>query len=127
MRIPLILLFGSILVGCSSVSEQAMLAQSGDWYSVGQSDGQQGHYQRAKVELVALGDISEEGFEQYKEGYVLGNAKYCSPENAYDQGDRGVRYSGQCANTEFEDLAVEKWQSAYEDALAMEWMHLSSD
>ncbi len=127
MRFPLIMLLGSILMGCSSVSEQAMLAQSGEWYSIGFIDGQHGHYQRARVELVSLSDISEEGFQQYKEGYAHGISKYCLPDNAYDQGDRGIHYSGQCANTEFEDLAVEKWHSAYEDALAMESMYFDMD
>ncbi len=127
MRFPLVILLGSILYGCSSVSEQALLAHYDNWHSIGQMDGERGHYQRAKVDLVSLGDISEEEFQQYKEGYVLGNSKFCSPENASEQGDRGIRYSGQCANTEFEDLAVEKWQSAYEGALAMESLFLDME
>lgn len=123
MRFPLVMLLGSVLIGCTSVSEQAMLAQSGEWYKIGLLDGQQGHYQRARTELIALNELGDAGVQQYKQGYVQGISEYCLPDNAYEQGDRGIRYRGQCANTEFEDLAVKKWQSAYEDALAMEAMY----
>lgn len=122
MKLPLLILMSYILIGCSSVSEQSMLAQSGEWYSVGLIDGQQGNYQRARVELVTLGDLGEEELQQYKKGYNKGLSMYCSPDNAYEQGGYGIRYNGQCANTEFEDLAVEKWQAAYSDSLAMEAM-----
>ncbi len=125
MRFSFIILLSYVLIGCStSGSEQSMLAQSGEWYSIGVLDGQQGHYQRARVELTTLSDVGEEGFQQYKQGYAKGISKYCEPDSAYEQGSSGVRYQGQCVNTEFEDLAVQKWQSAYEDALAMESMHL---
>ncbi|MGY0616593.1 DUF2799 domain-containing protein [Vibrio sp. FJH11] len=122
MKLPLLILMSYILIGCSSVSEQSMLAQSGEWYSVGLIDGQQGNYQRARVELVTLSDLGEEELQQYKKGYVTGISSYCSPDSAYEQGSYGIRYRGQCANTEFEDLAVEKWQAAYSDSLAMEAM-----
>ncbi|MGP8306738.1 DUF2799 domain-containing protein [Vibrio sp. YIC-376] len=122
MKFPLLIMLSLTLIGCSTGSEQSMLAQSGEWHSVGVIDGQQGHYQRAKVELTALNNIGNEGFQQYKQGYSQGISDYCSPENAYKHGDAGVRYSGQCANTEFEDLTVEKWQSAYTDYVSIEAM-----
>ncbi len=124
MKFPLLILASSILIGCSTVSEQSMLAQSGEWYDVGILDGQQGQYQQAKVELKTLADIGEEEYQQYKQGYERGISNYisnyCSPENAYEHGSSGVRYRGQCANTEFEDLVVEKWQNAYADYAAIE-------
>ncbi|MDV5171607.1 DUF2799 domain-containing protein [Photobacterium rosenbergii] len=115
-----------IISGCSSsLSEQAMLAQTNDWYRIGLLDGEKGHYQQARVELEDLGSISEEEYQKYKQGFSDGLDEYCKPDNAQRNGSNGVLYQGQCTNTEFEELAIQKWQEAYIQSATFESMVLA--
>ncbi len=121
MRILFLMLLSGILIGCSSYqSEVAAQAQANDWYTVGILDGENGHYRRVQGELEDLNALGDEGYINYKNGYSEGIAKYCTPENAQRNGKKGIMYKGQCANTEFEDVAVTEWKKAYNQKLMLE-------
>ena len=107
-------LIGSILIGCSGISEQAQLAQKNDWHEVGVIDGELGHYQRSMPELEQLNSLTSLAYEDYKKGYIIGLEKFCSPDYAYEHGIDGVEYQGQCKNTAHEELAVQRWSEGYQ-------------
>ena len=119
VRIILCTLITSMLIGCSSLSEQAQLAQKNQWHDVGVVDGNAGHYQRAKFELNALNTLDNIAYEEYKHGYLVGIEEFCQPEKTYLLGEKGDRYKGQCANTSQEEIAIEKWNEGY-DAYMLE-------
>lgn len=84
------------LSGCASLSESQCVAS--DWHTVGYSDGASGQdssrllkHQDACVKHGVTPDR-----EAYMVGWNEGVVRYCTPENGFQQGQRGAQYHNVC-------------------------------
>ena len=77
------------LGGCSTISKKECV--SGDWYSIGYSDGAAG-YESEKVHS-HRDDCEKHGvgvnLNEYQRGHNDGLAKFCTRENGFKQGNNG--------------------------------------
>ena len=96
MRPLVLLLFLLAVSGCSGMSvEECSVA---DWRAIGYEDGAKGlspgafgKHRQACAEHGVAAD-----FDGYLAGRKAGLAHYCRPQNGYNLGARGYRYSGVC-------------------------------
>lgn len=96
MRPLVLLLFLLAVSGCSGMSvEECSVA---DWRAIGYEDGAKGlspeafgKHRQACAEHGVAAD-----FDGYLAGRNAGLAHYCRPQNGYNLGARGYRYSGVC-------------------------------
>ncbi len=107
MRPLILLLFLLAVSGCSGMSvEECSVA---DWRAIGYEDGAKGlspqafgKHRQACAEHGVAAD-----FDGYLAGRKAGLAHYCRPQNGYNLGARGYRYSGVCpAELEADFLAA---------------------
>jgi hypothetical protein len=84
--------------GCATMNKsQCRLA---DWEQVGRADGERGHrieYQTNHIE--ACGEVATFDADAYNRGWADGRNQYCTPENAYMIGIRGITPEGVCPET----------------------------
>ncbi|SDG59077.1 Protein of unknown function [Pelagibacterium luteolum] len=92
----LVLLVGAVLAACASLSEEQ--CQSGDWRTIGFSDGAEGRpagYVTNHSEACSeYGIVVDQAL--YGDGRVDGLRTYCRLANAERQGRSGERYYGVC-------------------------------
>ncbi|NIZ05374.1 DUF2799 domain-containing protein [Pseudoalteromonas sp. HF66] len=90
-----------VLAGCTSVSKDECL--QANWQGIGYKHGADGTEYHDGLD--ALSQCGEYGvsadIDEYKEGYDLGLAVYCEPENGFTLGIQGVSYNGVCNSTAF--------------------------
>lgn len=107
----LLVVLSLLLVACTSSEQQ--LAQSGDWWEIGYSDGVKGRLARSFGDLQALGQVNQADYEQ---GYVEGVGEYCNPNFAYQMGLSGFYYEGVCEGTEDAQLFRMEWQRGWNES-----------
>ena len=87
-----------LLGGCATLSESQCAAN--DWHTVGHSDGVSGQdssrllkHQNACMKHGVTPDR-----EEYMAGWEEGVVRYCTPDNGFQQGQRGSSYRNVCPN-----------------------------
>ncbi len=86
------------LAGCSSGAMEATECQTADWRAIGYEDGARGYgpnYFGTRRKACAEHGIAA-NFDAYMAGRDQGLAYYCRPQNGYNVGIQGYRYSGVC-------------------------------
>jgi len=96
MRPLVLLLFLLAVSGCSGMSvEECSVA---DWRAIGYEDGAKGlspeAFGKHRRQCAEHGVAAD--FDGYLAGRNAGLAHYCRPQNGYNLGARGYRYSGVC-------------------------------
>lgn len=94
MRILLIALGVSLLAGC------AMTPESASWQELGAHRGGAGLKAESVDQLknrYDLQQIDKQQYDEYLMGFEQGRDRYCNPAQAYDYGNLGNQYKGQCA------------------------------
>ena len=115
---------GGALNGCATLSEEQ--CQVGDWYGIGESDGNSGYsHQRLEehIEACQRHGVTPDHV-QYEQGRQAGLRSYCTPERGFRAGRMGNSYGGVCpAGLERDFLAgysdgqlVHAAQAAYDAA-----------
>ncbi len=96
-KIALLLFFSLFIASCASLSKEECLG--GDWFNIGYSDGQSGlrisqlsEHREACAEYHVVPDT-----QAYKQGREEGLLRYCTPENALQEGLSGNPYRGVCS------------------------------
>lgn len=100
------------LTGCANRSLSAHQCTAGDWYSVGYRDGQSGaDVSRVLTHQDACGrhGIVPDS-ERYRDGWAEGIARFCQPEQGFDQGISGRPYRNVCPAPQAQPFRV-----AYDD------------
>jgi len=108
------LLFGltTLIVACST-PPQPKICQEADWYEIGRRAGAKGQAVDQNVlERPGLCKTtsSSEKFEMYMNGRNAGLVEYCKPENGFELGRDGKKYSKVCPPGE----ASEKFRLYYQ-------------
>lgn len=82
--------------GCATLSEQA--CQEGDWYGIGYEDGTKGYeHNRLLEHATACLDFGISPNEtDYRRGWDVGIAVYCTKESGYKEGSDIDRYRDSC-------------------------------
>lgn len=92
-----------VLTGCSGKAEErkAQLeaqCMTADWRAIGYEDGAKGRKTdtigRHRKNCAQFGITPN--LDAYLDGHAKGIAYYCQPQNGYNQGTRGRRYTGGC-------------------------------
>lgn len=85
-----------LLSGCATLSREQ--CQRGDWYEIGNSDGQAGQpLSRLEQHQRACGEYGlPVDQQQYVSGHAQGLQDYCQLDNAFRSGLEGNRYQGVC-------------------------------
>lgn len=91
-----LVLAGSGLSGCETISEEACLA--GSWEDIGFKDGEAG---RSRSRLADIAETCAEfgvtpDRQTYFSGYELGLDRYCGPRTGYDAGRQGLDPHNEC-------------------------------
>ncbi|MBM7073613.1 DUF2799 domain-containing protein [Shewanella sp. 202IG2-18] len=90
-----------ILSGCQTISPEE--CKSADWYNRGINDGSDG-LKRSILQSYTQ-ECAEAGIsvnsEEWRRGYKFGLQSYCTAENGYFVGSKGLSYNGVCHNREF--------------------------
>lgn len=110
----IILVAGTGLTGCETISEDACLA--GSWEDIGFKDGEAG---RSRTRLADIAETcAEYGVTPdrvlYLSGFELGVERYCSPRNGFEAGR-----NGSAPNAECEAGGFATYLDAYDDGLAV--------
>ena len=96
--------------GCATLSESQCVAS--DWETIGFTDGANGrasaHLLKHQNACVKHGVVPDR--ESYYRGWHEGVVQYCTPENGFNQGERGASYSNVCPA----DLEA-SFHAAYQD------------
>ena len=93
---PILVVFGAVLSGCSSLSEDD--CRSGAWDAIGYDDAMQGHQQGRSVDhgkACAKYGIELDP-EAYFAGYERGLEVFCNEDSAVQRGLEGAKYEGTC-------------------------------
>jgi len=106
-----ILALSFLIVACSS--SQIHLAQQGDWYEIGFSDGIKGLHSRSYNQLQELGQVNQ---AEYDQGYFHGITDYCNPDFAYQIGLSGQYYEGVCEGTDGAQKFRMEWQRGWNES-----------
>lgn len=91
-----VLVSGAVLNGCATLSEEQCAV--GDWYGIGQSDGNSGYsHQRLEehIEACQRHGVTPDHV-QYEQGRRAGLRSYCTPERGFRAGRMGNSYGGVC-------------------------------
>ncbi|MGD8112022.1 DUF2799 domain-containing protein [Vibrio sp. TRT 21S02] len=99
-----------LLSACASSPEQ--LAKEGDWFQIGYQDAVSGHTERSYKELMDLGAVKQDDYEQ---GYSEGLTEYCNPNFAYQIGLSGQYYEGICEGTAQAQKFRMEWQRGWNE------------
>jgi len=86
------------LAGCSSSGMSKAECRATDWRAVGYEDGAQGYSAEAfgkRRKACAEHGVTAK-FDAYLAGHAEGLARFCRPQNGYQLGTRGYRYTGIC-------------------------------
>lgn len=118
MRLYLLVLVSLALTlgGCANRSLSAHQCSAGDWYSVGYRDGQSGaDVSRVLTHQDACGrhGIVPDS-DRYRDGWAEGIARFCQPEQGFDQGISGRPYRNVCPSQQAQLFRV-----AYDDGRAI--------
>lgn len=110
-----------LLSGCASMSpEECLTAQ---WHEQGMRDGQNG-YPRSRAanhqEACAKVGVSI-NMTQYQAGRDIGIRRYCTPENAIEQGRSGRSYQNSCP-PELERRFLDNYHSGYRVYTAQQYV-----
>jgi len=105
MKIFLAVLGLLVLGACASLTENE--CARGDWYGIGLRDGANGQlltYFGQHVKACSKHGITPQE-TPWREGRERGLRLYCTPENAYDIGRRGLRPNPVCTAGEAADMS----------------------
>ena len=86
------------LAGCSSSGMGEAECQTADWRAIGYEDGAQGYSPESfggRRKACAEHGVTAK-FDAYQSGHAEGLARFCRPQNGYQLGTRGQRYTGIC-------------------------------
>ncbi len=87
------------LAACSSSSGMGEAeCQTADWRAIGYEDGAQGYSPESfggRRKACAEHGVTAK-FDAYQSGHAEGLARFCRPQNGYQLGTRGQRYTGIC-------------------------------
>jgi len=103
--VSLLLLGGSGLSGCATISEDKCLA--GNWQELGYRDGSNG-VKRAKASKIADTCAKygvDMNFDAYLSGFNQGIPTYCTYERGYALGESGASYNQICSGQLAQDFA----------------------
>lgn len=99
MRKSIAAIFVLLLAGCSGGGVMAEAeCLTADWQAIGYEDGAKGYgpdQLGPRREACAEYGVAPD-FEAYMNGRERGLAWYCRPQNGFETGNRGYRYSGVC-------------------------------
>ena len=91
------------LAGCSSRGMDEAECHTADWRAIGYEDGAQGYSTKSfgnrRKACAEHGVVAK--FDDYMAGHDQGLTRFCRPQNGYNLGAQGYRYSGVCP-AEFE-------------------------
>ncbi len=95
-RLAVMLLAGTMVAGCASISEKECLR--GDWRTLGFEDGSAGR--SSEVMASYADDCGDYDVRPDQKAYALGHAaglrKYCTVENGLREGEGSGDYDGNC-------------------------------
>ncbi|WP_432451923.1 MULTISPECIES: DUF2799 domain-containing protein [unclassified Agarivorans] len=114
------IVFSFVIAASVNAASLSNLVQQEQWQEVGVLDGQNGHHQRTSIELSQLKALSQDQVASYKLGYSEGLTQFCSVDTAYQAGNSGQSYRGECVNFSNEDELVLSWQAGLYDYEQME-------
>lgn len=99
MRMILVGIGLTALVGCAQIPTQQSMVEQAQWHSLGERDGRQGKPLKTADELVQLANqyqVVVTDYDQYLEAYQQGVNSYCTEQDPYELGRRGRPYFGVC-------------------------------
>lgn len=108
-RVAGVVIFMLSLAGCATLSEEECLA--GDWVSIGAADGAAGRMETVLSEHAkACGEVGVAPDEAaWRRGYEDGLIRYCTPQNAYEQGRMGQSLRPVCPSGNAAALQEANW------------------
>lgn len=114
-----VIAFAAPLAGCQTISEEG--CRAGNWEDIGFKDGSEG---RSRTRLSKIGeDCAEYGITPDREAYITGLeqglARYCSPEQGYEDGFDNKSLNTECRNLNFADY-IDAHADGYEDYLILQ-------
>ena len=87
-----------VLAGCSSRGMDEAECHTADWRAIGYEDGAQGYSAKSfgnrRKACSEFGVMAK--FDDYMGGHAEGLTRFCRPQNGYQLGTRGYRYTGIC-------------------------------
>ena len=104
----LIVIYLSLLTGCSLQGKPKTACVQRDWYEIGRQDGRIGEsiYKLENWSTLCPKTMKK---EVYKLGYRKGLKNYCSPGNAYELGKSGVAYKNVCQDSQTRRLFLRSY------------------
>ncbi|WP_161569714.1 DUF2799 domain-containing protein [Veronia nyctiphanis] len=105
-----------ILLSACAFSPVDKAIEQGDWYRLGQIDGERGERAKSHKDLSVLAKKAgvSADLSLYDEGYLAGNGMYCNVQSAYHIGLSGSIYRGVCeSRPESLNFRLE-WQRGYD-------------
>lgn len=126
MKIIAVPLIAVSLVASFAHADQQSTAKS-RWEIIGATDATYGHQLRTESELSDFGKFIPLEFENYRKAYFRSLTKYCDPEAAFQQGQRGMEYAGQCSGLDNEEEIVSRWAEGLKKPKYIRLMYTSTD
>lgn len=126
MKIIAVPLIAVSLVASFAYADQQITAKS-RWEILGSTDATHGYQLKTESELSDFGKFTSLDFETYRKAYFRGLTKYCDPEAAFKQGQRGMEYVGQCDGLANEDEIISRWTAGLKKQPFIHYMYTSTD